>query len=298
MIAESKVAVTVIVAARNEAANMAKCLAALAPAERVIVVDSNSVDGTADIARAAGAEVLNFHYSGSYPKKRQWVLDSGMIASPWVLLIDADEEVTPALWEEIRDVLSNAAACEAYLITKSFHFLGKRLRYGGFSFAAVLLFKTGSARFERTLAESASDLDMEVHERVIVNGKLGQLTEPVLHNDFKSLHAYIDRHNRYSTWEAELRTRYLETNSYGESEVQAKWSGNPQELRRAIKALVIRLPFEPALWWTYHMVFRLGILEGKRGFIAGQIRANYIRQVRAKIFEKSLKDKQSRRLER
>lgn len=285
--------VTVVVAVRNEIANISKCLAALAPAERVVVVDSGSTDGTVERARELGADVFQFTYRGSYPKKRQWMLDSGEIVTPWVLLVDADEEVTPELWREISETTQSPDACDAYLITKSFHFMGKRFRFGGFSFAAVLLFRNGKARFEQTLAESASDLDMEVHERMLVDGSVGKLRGALLHNDFKGLQAFLERHNRYSTWEAELRGRYFEAKSYGSAEMRGRWFGNPQEFRRAVKAVIIRAPFEPWLWWGYHMIVRLGVLEGRRGRIAARIRVNYIQDVRAKMYERALRSRRS-----
>ena len=67
--------------------------------------------------------------------------------------------------------------------------------------------------------------------------------------------------------------------------------GNFQERRRFLKALIIRLPFEPQLWFVYHYVFRLGLFEGRPGFIASQIRASYIAQTRAKIYELQLRDR-------
>src|SRR5580704_10968940 len=130
--ANSTLDVTVLIAVRNEQPNLPKCLAALAPAVRVIVLDSHSSDETAAIALAAGAEVVQFDYRGSYPKKRQWALDTLDLQSEWVLLLDADEVVPPALWQEMAQAIA-ATACNGFLITKGFHFLGKRFRFGGFS---------------------------------------------------------------------------------------------------------------------------------------------------------------------
>lgn len=91
-------AVTVLLAARNEALNLPRCLSAPGPAKRVVVLDSHSTDATAEIARDHGAEVVQFDYRGGYPKKRQWALDTLAIKTPWVLLLDADEVVPGALW--------------------------------------------------------------------------------------------------------------------------------------------------------------------------------------------------------
>jgi glycosyltransferase involved in cell wall biosynthesis len=278
---------TVLLAVRNEAINLPQCLAALRPATKVYVLDSHSTDETARIAEQAGAEVVQFDYRGGYPKKRQWGLENLPIATPWIFLLDADEVVPDALWAEIRNVIGNPGGCVAFQVRKGFHFLGKPMRHGGFSHSAVLLFQKGRARFERLFDDEPGGLDMEVHERVIVNGPVGRIAEPLIHQDFKGLEAYIARHNHYSTWEARVRHRYLTTGQYGEEAVEPRWLGNSQERRRAIKRLVIRFPAEQWGWFIYHYFLRLGFLEGKRGLIACQIRASYIAQVRAKIYEMS-----------
>lgn len=290
-----KLPITVLLAARNEAINLPRCLAALGPATRVIVLDSHSTDTTAEIARAHGAEVVQFDYCGGYPKKRQWALENIQIGTPWVLLLDADEVVTDALWAEMTQAISGAPVADAFLITKGFHFLGRRMRHGGFSHAAVLLFKTGKARFEQLFDDGLDGLDMEIHERVVVDGTIARIRTPLIHEDFKGLEAYIARHNKYSTWEARLRYRYLKSGQYGEATISPRWFGNSQERRRAIKALIIRLPFEQWIWFGYHCFFRFGFLEGRAGLIASQIRASYIAQVRAKMFELALFDSRQNR---
>lgn len=276
--------ITVLIAAKDEEVNLPSCLDSLDPAERVVVLDSHSTDATRDVAREYGAEVVQFDYEGGYPKKRQWALDTLDIDTDWVLLLDADENVPEELWAEIEEALSRPDPEDAYLITKGFHFLGRKFQYGGFSHEAVLLFRTGHARFER-LIDDPSGLDMEVHERIIVDGTVGALDTPLVHEDFKGLEAYIDRHNKYSTWEARLRLAYLEGETYGPEAVTADLFGNAQERRRFLKKLAIQVPFESVLWFLYHYVIRLGFLEGKPGLIASQIRRHYISHVHAKMHE-------------
>ena len=275
--------ITVLIAAKNEQANIRRCIEALAPAERIVVLDSNSSDQTESIAVEAGAEVVQFAWAGGYPKKRQWALDTLPIESEWVLLIDADEVVPPNLWAEIETAIAGPET--AFLITKGFHFLGQRFRFGGFSFSDVLLFRTGQAAFEKIVRVPDDTLDMEVHERVIVNGVVGRLRTPLIHDDFKGLEAYLDRHNRYSTWEAYVRFQSLDSGTYGEETIRPRLFGNSQERRRFLKRFIIRAPGEPLAWFLYHYVFMAGFLEGRKGWIAARIRSQYIAQVRWKVFE-------------
>lgn len=283
-----KLPVTALVPVRNEAANIGRCLESLHFAEHVVVVDSRSHDGTPELAASLGAQVVQFDHPGGYPKKRQWALDHLDLTTPWVLLIDADEVVPDDLRDEIRGAVEKEAGPDAYLITKGFHFLGRRFRFGGFSFAAVALFRRGAARFEELVELPDDRLDMEVHERLIVDGPIGRLRTPLIHEDFKGLAAYLDRHNRYSTWEAALREQFLATGRYGRSSITPRLGGNTQERRRWLKRLILRLPGEPWLWFFYHYLVRLGCLEGRPGLIACQFRAAYIRDVRAKLFERRL----------
>jgi glycosyltransferase involved in cell wall biosynthesis len=285
----SKLPITVLLASKNEAINLPRCLASLKPVMRVVILDSHSTDATLKIAEDHGAEVVQFDYQGGYPKKRQWAMDTLTIETPWVLLLDADEVVPSALWAEIAKSVSDNHHFDAFMITKGFHFLGRPMRYGGFSHSAVLLFKTGKARFEKIFDDDSSGLDMEVHERIMVDGRIGCIVTPLIHEDFKGLEAYITRHNKYSTWEARLRHNYLNNGSYGQKTITPKFFGNSQERRRALKGLIIRMPFESWLWFGYHYFIKLGFLEGKAGLIACQIRASYIEQVRAKMYELELK---------
>ncbi len=285
---DCRLPVTVIVATKNEETNIATCLLSLVQAHRVLVVDSFSTDHTQDIARQHGAEIINYVYAGGYPKKRQWALNNLDISTPWTMLIDADEQVPAALWSEIDRTLSSSAACAAYLVRKQFHFLGKRFQFGGFSFSAIVLFRTGHARFEETAGNSPNGQDMEVHERLIVDGKIGRLRIPLIHDDCKGLSPYIDRHNKYSSWEAGIRAHYLKTGSWGKHSIKASMFGDVQSFRRFIKPLALRLPCEPLLWFLYHYVVCGAVFEGRRGYIASSLRRAYIEQVHAKLYELQL----------
>ena len=281
----SKLPVTVIVATKNEATNISKCVASLQPATRVLIVDSCSSDDTVNLAVQQGAEVLQFEYQGGTPKKRQWALDTANITTDWILLIDADEVVPLGLWQEIGRAIDGPNSAAGYLIRKGFCFMGRPFHFGGFSHDAVLLFRTGTARFEQLDDVCDSGLDMEVHERLIVQGRVARLKTPLIHDDRKGLAAYIDRHNRYSTWEAAVRHQFLTTGRWGKESIRPRLFGNIQERRRFLKQIACRIPGEHWLWLCYHYFARLGCLEGRPGLIASQLRAQYIANVNAKLYE-------------
>ena len=281
-----KLPITVIVAIKNEAKNLPKCLNSLRERfQKVILVDSNSNDGSDEIALRYGVELVQFQYVGGYPKKRQWALNSLDILSQWVLLLDADEEITDELFGEISAKDLGTTSTSAFYITKQFHFLGRELKLGGFSHSAILLFKKDCAFFEELVLDVPDSLDMEVHERLVVKGITGRLRNPLKHEDFKGLEAYINRHNKYSTWEARLRFSFLSSKLYGGSSITPDLFGDTQQRRRFFKLIAMRIPFESWAWFIYHYFLRLGFLEGRPGLIASQIRASYISQVRAKIYE-------------
>jgi len=280
-----KLPITALIATRNEEANIRSCLSSLNCASQMIVVDSKSEDRTVAIAKEMGAEVVPFVFRGGYPKKRQWALDTRKAAFPWILLVDADERVPEALWVEIENAIKSADSFDAFFVTKGFHFLGRRFRFGGFSHSAVILFRAGKARFEKIVEMPGDPQDMEVHERVIVEGRISALKTPLIHEDFKGLPAYIDRHNKYSSWEAFIRHEYQRTGRYGQETVAARLFGNAQERRRFLKMIAVRMPFEPWLWFLYHYVLRAGFLEGRPGLIASRLRAAYIQEVLAKMYE-------------
>ncbi len=282
----NKLDITVIVPTRNEAANIRCCLDSLRPARRIVVLDSNSTDATDTMAASHGADVVPFQWNGRYPRKRQWALDHLDIDTEWVFLVDADESVPASLWDEIRSVINRGAAARtAYSTKKQFHFIGRCMRFGGFSHEAIIFFRAGTAHFEHLLDDVGERLDMEVHERLIVNGAVGRFHTPLIHRDRKPLADYIARHNAYSTWEAAVRHHFLQTGRYGEDIIVPRLFGNTQQRRRWLKKIAIRIPMEPQLWFFYHYIVRAAFLEGTRGLVAARIRRAYIEQVRAKMFE-------------
>src|SRR6266581_731627 len=170
-----KLPVSVIVAARNEEKNLPRCLHALRNVGEVYVIDSESTDATPEIVRSFGAKVVQFHYQGGWPKKRQWAIENLPFAFAWILLVDADESLTPDLEEEIRHAIRDSNI-NGYYISLRMYFLGRLLRHGGAGFWKLSLFRRGKGGYECRLKDQDSSMaDMEIHEHGVVEESSGSL---------------------------------------------------------------------------------------------------------------------------
>src|SRR5712671_6898280 len=162
--------ITVVIPTRNEARHLQRCLEGIRRFSEVYVVDSESTDSTVEVARGFGAKVVQFHYHGGWPKKRQWALDSLPFANEWVLLLDADEVLTPDLTDEIEEAIRNPRLV-GYRVFLRINFLGKDLRFGGSGFWKLSLFRRATGHFECRLKDQDHSMsDIEVHEHVVVDG--------------------------------------------------------------------------------------------------------------------------------
>jgi glycosyltransferase involved in cell wall biosynthesis len=276
-----KLPVSVIIAARNESHNLPRCLEALREVGEVFVVDSQSSDTTAEIARSFHTNVVQFHYQGGWPKKRQWAMDTLPLAFDWILLLDADEFLTPQLIEEIRRAIRNPDVA-GYYIALRMYFLDRALRYGDASFWKLSLFRRGKGRYECRLKEQdASMADMEVHEHVVVEGVTAQLMNPIIHNNVESLSRYIQKHDEYSNWEARVLLRSDE----GAGELAPSLFGTQAQRRRWLKRKLYVLPGSPILLFLYRYFLRLGFLDGTPGLIYCGFQAVQMFHTKSKIYE-------------
>jgi glycosyltransferase involved in cell wall biosynthesis len=273
--------VSAIVPVRNEARNLARCLQSLAGLGEVYVIDSQSTDDTVLIAQSHGAKVVQFHYAGGWPKKRQWAMDTLPLEYDWILLLDSDEVLTPELMDEIRRALLNPEV-NGYFIRLQMYFLGRILRHCGASFWKLSLFRKGRGRFEcRLKDQDPSMADIEIHEHVVVNGLVARLRNALIHHNVDSLSRYILKHNEYSNWEARVLLQ-----PEGDSEqVSADLFGTQAQRRRWLKRNLYRLPGSPALLFLYRYIFRLGFLDGVPGLIYCSFQAVQMFHSKAKIYE-------------
>jgi glycosyltransferase involved in cell wall biosynthesis len=276
----ARLPLSVIVAARNEEKNLPQCLASLRDVGEVYVIDSQSTDATVEIARSFGAKVVQFHYQGGWPKKRQWAMENLPIAYDWIFLVDADEALTPELAEEIRQAIKNPQI-NGYSISLRMYFLGRLLRHGGAAFWKLSLFRRGKGGYEcRLRGQDSSMADMEVHEHVVVEGNLAKLKNPLVHRNFESLSRYIQKHDEYSNWEAKV---WVEGEANGP--LPASLLGTQAQRRRWIKKKFLRMPGAPVWFFLLKYVFSLGFLDGLPGLIYCGFQAVQVFHVKSKIFE-------------
>jgi glycosyltransferase involved in cell wall biosynthesis len=179
-----------IIITKDEAANIADCLESLAFCDERIVVDGGSSDGTLLIAREKGARVSAHSWHGFGPQKNYAL---SLAHGDWVLSIDADERVTPELAAAIKAAIATDDA-DGYEIPRRSSFCGRMMRHSGWFPDRVLrLFRRQKGRFS----------DDIVHERVICDGKIARLKEPLLHYPVARLEDAIRRMDSYSTLGAE-----------------------------------------------------------------------------------------------
>ncbi len=276
---------SVIVPVRNEAHNLRRCLESLKSAGEIYVVDTQSSDDTEAIAESYGAKVVQFHYAGGWPKKRQWAMDTLPLACDWTLLLDADEVLTPELADEIQQAIQDPHT-DGYYIALQMYFLGRRLHHSGASFWKLSLFRKGLGRFEcRLQNQDASMADMEVHEHVVVNGATRKLVHPLIHHNVESLSRYIQKHNEYSNWEARVWLEANHNKKNNDEDIQPSLWGTQAQRRRWLRRRFLGLPGSPLLFFFYKYVLRLGFLDGVPGLIYCAMQGIQFFHIKAKIYE-------------
>ncbi|AFZ19192.1 glycosyltransferase family 2 protein [Allocoleopsis franciscana] len=283
--ATSKIPISVLIPAKNEEANLPACLESLSRADEVFVVDSQSSDRSVEIAEQYGATVVQFHFDGRWPKKKNWSLENLPFRHEWVLIVDCDERIPPELWEEIEAAIQNADY-DGYYLNRKVFFLGTWIRHGGrYPDWNLRLFKHKKGRYENLKTEGIRNTgDNEVHEHVILSGVSGYLKNDMLHIDFRDIYHWLERHNRYSNWEARVYLNLL--NSKDESgTIGASLLGDAVQRKRFLKKLWVRLPFKPTLRFVLFYIIQLGFLDGKAGYIYGRLLSQYEYQIGVKVYE-------------
>ncbi|MEQ9481534.1 glycosyltransferase family 2 protein [Coleofasciculus sp. F4-SAH-05] len=281
----SKVPVSVLIPAKNEEANLPACLASVARADEIFVVDSQSSDRSIEIAEKTDAKVVQFYFNGHWPKKKNWSLENLPFRNEWVLIVDCDERIPPGLWDEIATAIKNPNY-EGYYINRRVYFLGKWIRHGGkYPDWNLRLFKHQKGRYENLGTEGIPNTgDNEVHEHVILQGLVGYLKADMDHIDFRDIYHWLARHNRYSNWEARVYLNML-TGHDESGTIGANLLGDAVQRKRFLRKVWVWLPFKPTLRFIIFYFIRFGFLDGKAGYIYGRLLSQYEYQIGVKLYE-------------
>jgi glycosyltransferase involved in cell wall biosynthesis len=289
-----KAPLSVLVPVKNEAGNLRDCLASVAFADEIVLVDSGSVDATPQVAAEFGAQIVQFQWDGTFPRKKNWALENVPWRHDWVLIIDADERITPALENQIRQAISRDDVAGFYL-NRRYWFLNGWINHSGyFPSWNLRLFRHEHGRYERFDTTAGSDSgDNEVHEHVLLNGRADYLSEPMEHYAFPDIATFREKHQRYAVWEAQVREQWRRS---GER-LSGNPFGSPIQRRRWLKLLALRMPFRPTLRFLYHYVVRQGFRDGYRGWVLSRLMAWYERLIALKTRELRTKSKVESRAE-
>ena len=252
-----------IILSFNEEIHIPRLLASIKDLNAPIyVLDSGSTDSTLDICREYGAEVV-YHKFENHPKQWHAALNAFPISSPWIIGLDSDQIVTPELFEKLKNFRDEdfKDVNGIYFNRKNF-FKGKWLKYGGY-YPKYLL-----KMFRREVGYS--DLNENMDHRFIVPGKNivwkdGHILEENLKENEISF--WIAKHNRYSDLVAHEELERM--NALRTQTIQPKFFGTPDERIAWLKSLWWKMPLglRPFLYFSYRMIFQLGILDGKTGVL-------------------------------
>jgi glycosyltransferase involved in cell wall biosynthesis len=247
---------SVAIVTLNEEETLARTLASVAWAEEIVVVDSGSTDRTVEIARSFGARVIEREWPG-FAAQKNFAIEQ--CRGEWVLSLDADEELTPELQQEIQKLLASSLALNAFYLKRRNYFLGRWVRYGGFYPDAKLrLFRRDAAKFT----------ERAVHETIAFEGETGTLEFDLIHHAYPTLGDYIEHMNRYSGLGAEVLLARQRTSK--------SWL-----------AFVMNVWAVPQFMFQWNYFFRLGFLDGREGLLLHLYHAAYTSWKYAKAWEQA-----------
>ena len=266
--------ISVLILTLNEEINLPACLASLTWSDDIVVLDSFSSDRTVEIARAAGARVYQRRFDNER-KQRGFGVHETPFRYPWLYMPDADEVITPELRDEMLDAVRDPARREvAFRARPKTIFMGQWLRHSSlYPTWQLRLCRPERIRFER-----------DINLRTVVDGSEGLLDGHYLHYTFNNgLDAWYEKHNRYSTAEAQESLKSLNGGVIPWRDL-LPWR-NGVRRRSALKEVSFRLPFRPTLRFLYMYLVRGGFRDGWPGYVHCRLLAAYEYMIVVKMAE-------------
>jgi glycosyltransferase involved in cell wall biosynthesis len=279
-----KIPVSVLIITKQEERNIRCCLESVKWADEIIIVDSQSTDGTVAIAREY-TDKIYLYRQDFVCRKRCWALENVSFSNDWVLMIDADEQATEAFREELRTIVSSDLKFAGYQVRYKYLFLGKEIRFGDPVVKTVLFRRSHTYVETLNVPESVTARLIETaHEQPVIDGKVGHMKSVLIHADKRPLHYYFARHNDYSTLEALMLLRNVSKEDVYD-EILKKKGVTYQKTRRMAKHIFLYLPLKPLIYFVYSYILRLGFMDGYVGLVYNLCKAMYAFQIEVKRYE-------------
>lgn len=263
--------ISVLILTHNEAVNISDCMDKVNFSDDIVVLDSFSTDQTQVLVNSSKARLIQRPFD-NYAAQRNYGLSLDF-KYDWILMVDADERITPGLKKEIENLIQiKDNPVTLYRVRRKDFFMNKWIKHSsGYPTWFGRLFKKGCVRVER-----------EINEEYYTEGKVGFLKEHMDHYPFnKGLNYWFERHNKYSEMEAiklkEENLKALKMSNF--------FHNDPMVRRKVFKSFAYRLPLRPLLTFIFLYVFKLGILDGLPGFHYSVMRSFYEYQIELKMKE-------------
>lgn len=264
--------VSVMIFTLNEEVHLPSCFAALGWCDDIIVVDSFSQDNTQALCESAGVRFFQHPFTG-FGSQRNWALAHTAPRHSWVLILDADERVTPELATEMAVIATHGPSeIGAYRVKRRFYMWGRWLRYSSLypTWVVRLIHRDKVVYADRGHAETQT-----------VQGMIGDLSCDLIDENLKGIDEWFERQNRYSRKEA---TFELNDSAHGVA-VMDLFSNDPLVRRATIKRLSRRVPARGLLYFLYSYVWKRGFLDGRDGLVFCLMRAMYQSQIAIKKYD-------------
>jgi glycosyltransferase involved in cell wall biosynthesis len=264
--------ISILILTLNEERNLLGCLNSVSWSDDIVVFDSFSTDKTVEIAKEAGARVVQRKFD-NWAAHQNWAMTQIPFKHPWVFYLDADERMRPELKDELFNVCNNPKEARvAFYCGRRNFFMDKWIRHAYPPSHIMRFFKPDKIRFERL-----------VNPTPVIDGAWGYLTQMFDHYNFsKGLTEWFDKHNKYSQMEAMEGAKLLAQKNENEPSLFSR----DQALRRkALKNLSVRMPFRPLIKFCYLYFWKFGFLDGRAGLTYCMLQAIYEYMIVLKMLE-------------
>jgi len=247
--------ITAIIPTLNEEIHIADAIQSVSFADEIIVIDSFSTDKTIEIAEKLSVKIIKRKFD-DFSSQKNYAINQATYN--WIYILDADERVTEKLEKEILKNVKNPNDFVGFSFNRDFYFMNKQIKFGGYSNNKVVrLFDKNYCKYDGSL----------VHEKIIANGKIAEIEEPIKHYSYKNFSHYLTKVQNYK-------------------ELQAK-----ELFAKGKKSSLFKILIKPKTRFLTHYVFKLGFLDGFRGFVIAAIQGYgiFIKYVSLRLLTKKIR---------